>query len=116
MWKGTDEQGEVGYLSFDSVGYAMIIIQNDTLGGKKQTGSENKQVLTYQIDTNVTPITIDFIASLSDTKEELGRLLGIIEFINEKKMKIRLNFDTSERPKDFLPVGNIDTMLMEKYE
>lgn len=113
LWKGTD-QGQIGFLSLKENGYALFYLNNDSIGGEKFTENGIDAKMTYTIDYDSKPIKIDFIVARLDNNEELGRMLCIIEFIGESKMKIRLNFDNSPRPIDFLPIGNSDTIILEK--
>ena len=115
FWKGID-QGEIGFINITENGYALFIISNDSMGGEKFTVNGVQAKMTYTIDYNTQPIKIDFIVIRLDRNEEVGRLLGIIEFIGDTKMKIRFSFDNPTRPIDFMPEGNGDTIILEKVE
>ena len=116
LWKGIDDKGELGYLNLDEKGYTFLIIKGDTIGGEKfsQNGIEAK--MKYEIDYSTSPKKIDFIVTRTDNGQELGRLLGIIDFIGDDEMKIRFSFTKSERPKDFLPPDNDDTVILKKVK
>ena len=113
-WKGTDK-GMVGFISFNLQGYAVMVIEKDTIGGEEFIANGLKGKMTYLIDYNTNPKNIDIILTKIATKEEY-RLLGIIDFTGDSEMKIRLNFNSSERPKDFLPEGNDETIILEKVK
>lgn len=114
-WKANDH-GDIGFVKFNEDGYAFFISNNDTIGGAKFTQNGITAKLTYTIDYTTKPINIDLVITRLDTAAEFGRMTGIVEFIGETKMKIRLNMFNSKRPVDFLPEGNSDILIFEKVE
>jgi hypothetical protein len=115
FWKGV-ENGEIGYVKITENGFALFIIGSDSMGGEKFTVNGVDAKMTYRFDYNTKPIQVDFIVVRLDDNQEVGRLLGIVEFIGDTKIKIRFSFDNPERPIDFMPEGNSDTIILEKVE
>jgi len=115
IWKGADN-GQIGMLDFKQSGFVTLELNNEIIGGEKFSQNGIDAQLTYSIDYNSKPIKIDFIVSRLDTGKEVGRLLGIIEFIGDTRMKVRINFDNPVRPLNFKPEGNSDTIILEKVK
>jgi hypothetical protein len=114
-WRGNDRE-DIGCIKFTEKGYSFLIANNDTIGGESYLQNGIRAKLTYVIDYTSKPINIDFIVTRLNDNRELRRMVGIVEFIGETKMKIRLNTFNSKRPVNFLPEGNADTMVFEKVE
>ena len=97
-WTGED-QGEIGFLEFDSEGYAKFEINNETLGGEDFTIRDHKASLTYEVNRGADPIELDLII----TVENLGgvrSMLCIVEFVDEETMLLAMGFD-DKRPTTF---------------
>lgn len=115
LWKGTSD-GEVGYFELDSEGYAKITTDGETMGGKDFIVEDIHAKLTYTVDYSADPHPIDFILATVEDSEEFGRFIGIIQFISKDEMKIRIDFENTGRPTDFLPEGNENTILLKKVK
>lgn len=102
------------YIKFKENGQYQIFNQGDTMGGDSYKIKGEKAKLTYVIDYGTSPINIDIVFTSFKSGQEFGRLLGIISFINDTKIKIRFNYHGSIRPKDFLPNDNTDTGIFNK--
>jgi hypothetical protein len=111
-WEGTDG-GDTGSFTFDSLGYAYMTMQGITMGGPDYKDEGRIASLAYKIDYTTKPVSIDFILT-DKTHNSVSRMLAIIEFLSSTQMKIRLDFSGQSRPKDFLPEGNSDTMILTK--
>ena len=59
-WKGED-QSEIGYITFDEYGYALIEMEDMTVGGKEYVQDVQKFSLEYQVNYSVDPMPIDLI-------------------------------------------------------
>jgi len=97
-WIGED-QNEIGYLIFDSEGYAAFEINGQVMGGKEFIIKGKKGKMTYTVNYNTTPIEID----LKVTKIESGEsqsILAIAEFTDKDIMNFNLSFD-NVRPTEF---------------
>lgn len=84
------------------------------MGGENYVRNGEKIRVSYIIDYKTSPVSIDIVFSSENTGQEFGRLLGIVYFINYDKMKLRLNFGESGRPKDFLPAFSSDIFVLSK--
>jgi len=100
LWKGIDES-EVGFLGLESEGFAWFVIGQDTLGGADFEQGGHRARMTYEIDYEVSPKSIDFIVFSKDLNVELGRLPGIFEFLSKQQVRLSLNFSGNKRPEDF---------------
>jgi len=115
LWKGVD-RGEVGFLRLDDKGVAIFSFYDETLGGEDFMVNGVSAKLTYLVDSTKNPINLDFIVTNLDSNLELGRLLCIVEFIDDLKIKLRINFEGPVRPVNFMPVNNEETLILDKIE
>jgi hypothetical protein len=106
----------VSYFKFEKNGKCLIINPGDTMGGNSYKIKGEEAKLTYFIDYRTNPINIDIVFTSFKSGQEFARLLGIISFINDTKIKMRINFQDSVRPKDFLQAGNTDTNILIKIK
>jgi hypothetical protein len=113
--KWIDKAGqENGYFRLDSSGYAIIVLNNDTLGGKEFMINGHKASLAYEVDSISVPFKIDFIATDLDYNKEAGRLLGIFTFITKERIRLCVNFNGGDRPLDFSEKGKGETYILTK--
>ena len=97
-WKGED-QGEIGFISFDTEGYAAFEIEGQLMGGKEFYMNGQKGKMTYTINTKTSPIEVDFILTKVITSES-KKILGIAEFLDKDTMNFNMSFDAT-RPSEF---------------
>ncbi|MGV6832047.1 MAG: hypothetical protein ACWA5P_10880 [bacterium] len=97
-WIGDDEK-EIGYLNFDSEGYAFFEIQGQIFGGKEFIFDGKKGKMTYEINTETSPIELDLTVTKLESGEQ-KKLLCIVEFIDNDIMKFAISFET-KRPTEF---------------
>jgi hypothetical protein len=97
-WIGEDKK-EIGYLNFDSEGYAFFEYQGQILGGKEFVFNGKKGKMTYEINDKTNPIQVDLIVTKLDSGEQ-KKLLCIAEFINNDTMKFAINYE-EKRPTEF---------------
>ena len=76
-WIGED-QNQIGYLIFDSEGYAAFEIDGQVMGGKEFYMKGKKGKMTYTINYNTTPIEVDFTL----TKIESGESKKFLALLN----------------------------------
>jgi len=109
-WIGEDGK-EIGYLNFDSEGYAFFEFQGQIFGGKEFVFNGQKGKMTYEINSETKPIQVDFIV----TKLESGiqkKLLCIAEFIDDDTMKFAISFN-EKRPTGF---ESENTMMFKRIK
>jgi hypothetical protein len=97
-WIG-EENKDIGYLNFDSEGYAYFEIQGQIIGGKEFDMDGKKGKMTYEINSETNPIQVDFIATVLESGEE-KRLFCIANFIDNDTMEFAINFE-EKRPTEF---------------
>jgi hypothetical protein len=102
------------YYKFKENGLCEIITPDDTFGDDQYTVRGEKARLTYVIDYNTSPVTIDIVITSENSGQEFGRALGILLFINYDKIKLRMNSSESGRPQDFLPPFSPDILILNK--
>lgn len=90
---------KIGYLNFDSEGYAFFEIQGQIFGGKKFIYDGKKGKMTYEINTETNPIEVDLIVTKLESEKQ-KKLLCIAEFIDKDTMKFAITFD-DKRPTEF---------------
>jgi len=97
-WIVEDEK-QIGYLNFDSEGYAYFEIQGQIIGGKDFIKNGKKGSMTYEINSKTSPIQVDLIVTLLETKEQ-EKLLCIANFIDDDNMEFAIGFEET-RPTEF---------------
>ncbi|WP_179354537.1 hypothetical protein [Winogradskyella vidalii] len=97
-WIGED-QNEIGYIFFNTDGYAAFEIEGKTMGGEEFVMNGQKGKMTYTINYKTTPIEVDFTMTKLDSGESKN-ILGIIEFLDKDTMNFDMSFD-SKRPTEF---------------
>ncbi len=97
-WVGQDEN-EIGYLNFDSEGYAYFEMQGQIIGGKEFVRNGKKGSMTYEINSETNPIQVDLIVTLFESNEQ-KKLLCISNFIDDDTMKFAIGFE-GIRPTEF---------------
>lgn len=108
-WIGKDKK-EIGYLNFDSEGYAYFEIKGEILGGKDYVDNGEKGSMTYEINTETKPIQVDLILTMFESKEQ-RKLLCISNFIDDDTMEFAIGFE-GIRPTEF----NSENTLIFKRE
>jgi uncharacterized protein (TIGR03067 family) len=97
-WTGEDE-GQIGFITFDQEGYATFEIQGQVIGGKEFVMNGKKGKMTYEFNLNKNPIEIDLTITKLESNEQ-KKILCIAEFKDENNMIFASKFD-SERPTEF---------------
>ena len=106
LWTGEDK-GDVGFINFDTAGYAFFVVDEDTLGGRSFDMGGQLGYMKYTVDYSKTPHWIDFIMYTLDYDMEVGRILGIFEYDETGRMMLCLDFDSPARPGSFEEEGTI---------
>ena len=97
-WLGED-QSEIGYIVFNSEGYASFEIEGEVIGGKEFYMNGKKGKMTYTINDKTNPIQIDFTLTKTESGES-KKALAIAEFTDKNTLKFDISFDTN-RPSSF---------------
>ena len=97
-WIGEDEK-EIGYLNFDSEGYAYFKVQGQIMGGKEFVQNGKKGNMNYEINSETNPIQVDLIATMLESGKQ-KKLLCIAKFIDNDTMEFAINFE-EKRPTEF---------------
>lgn len=99
-WKATDHSGVKNKMVFSSDGYVSMTINGEFIDGKNFVVKEGKNkgqkgYLKYETDDSKTPLTMDIVASGVEKGKivEKGRLLAIVDFIDNDHLKINLSFN-----------------------
>ena len=78
-WIG-DDGSEIGYVIFDKDGYAAFETQGQVIGGKEFVMNGEKGTMTYEINTETTPIEIDLtVKKLSSGESRVIRCIAEFE-------------------------------------
>ncbi len=96
----SDDGYDVGYLILDEEGYATLKADGQVMGGKSAIVGGVEAYMLYEIDYDSSPIEIDFIIHNLADDEEMGRLKGIMRFIDDNSLKLVLGFK-GKRPESF---------------
>ena len=97
-WEGEDNK-EVGYITFDNEGYAAFEIQGQVFGGKEFDYEGKKGKMTYEVNTDVTPIEVDLVMTNLDNGDK--KIWSCIaNFIDDNTMEFAMGFNNI-RPTNF---------------
>ena len=91
-WTMTDYWNNESPLILSEDNYVSISINGEFIDGKNFVVQDGKKgELKYLINTDKSPVEIDLIAIMDN--EEKGRILGIIQLINDDEFLMTLSFD-----------------------
>ena len=108
-WEGTDSSGETAAVSFEKDGYAVLYMNGEVLGDKR----DQEPVVKYEIDYSRNPIWLDLVV-LNLAGKELGRMKSIVKFVADDKMIWRVGKDESARPTGFDDSDKENTVVLKK--
>lgn len=121
-WTATDFDGNVSTMIFTDDFFISMTIGTEVIDGKNfiVKGGKNdgqKGILKYELDTTSFPIKIDVVAFeiIDGVTNEKGRLLGILEFLNETEMRFNLNFENN-REFEFTEANAIGTLNLKRKQ
>ena len=99
-WIATDYDGNASRMIFSEDNYLSMTVNGTFVDGKNLEITEGpnkgiKNILKYELDESTSPIKIDLIATTidNDVSIEQGRILGIVEFLNNGEIRINLNLN-----------------------
>ena len=105
-WEAT-LKGEPGRFIFKDNSEADVII-----GGKPLNDDENIAIQ-YLLDPSTKPMSLDIVFACKCNPHEY-RLLTILEFLDDDKIKIRFDFQTGKRPEKFAGVDESNEVIFTK--
>ncbi|WP_111683070.1 hypothetical protein [Winogradskyella tangerina] len=109
-WVGEDGK-EIGYITFDSEGYATFEIQGQVFGGKEFVLDGKRGKMTYEIKDGTEPIEVDLIMTNLDNGD-VRTLSCIANFIDDNTMEFAMGF-SDKRPTDF---GGEDAIILKRVK
>jgi hypothetical protein len=83
------------------------------LGGKEFSQKGIKAMMTYHVDYNAKPYTIDLVITKLEDHKEVGRIVGIFDFPGKNQMKLKINFE-KVRPEDFSDETDFNTIILTR--
>lgn len=110
-WEGVDRTGKPGAFHFFEDGNVVLIIDGKPLGGPESGGLG---MLRFTVDYQKDPIELDIIG-VDPSGAEQGKILMIVQFITDSKIKIRTYFNDI-RPDSFDEETIDDTIVLERAE
>lgn len=110
-WEGIDRTGKPGAFQFFGDGSVNLIIDGRPLGGP-DTGGLGR--LRFSADYGKDPIELDIIG-VDPAGAESGKILMIVRFVTDSKIKIRTFFNDT-RPDNFDEETIDDTIVLERVE
>ncbi len=113
-WRGTDSKGNKGVLILGENQKFLFKMNNDSLKSDHVEPDGRKVMLRYDIDYTRVPIWLDFVFYDKATNKEERRLKGIVQFVTDNKMMLRVNF-SGKRDSVFDPEDSDHTIMLEKY-
>ena len=114
IWEGADNHGSVGAIEMDEDGYASFTINNQQFGGREFDKNGVLVKLVYEIDYMADPIALVLILKEVSNDMELNRLNGILTFIDEDTIKVRIDFSGNREIRDFESENGNDVILLKR--
>ena len=108
-WEGIDHTGKLGAFQFFEDGSIILIIDGRPLGGPDPNSLGR---LTYTADFSKDPVKLD-ILGIDSIGGEHGKILMIVRFLTNDKIKIRTYFN-DVRPKNFDEETIDDTIILDR--
>lgn len=113
-WEGYDGE-QVSQFHFLLDDRMFVIYDKDTIGLKPYQRFGEKVVMYYTINYQTTPYEVDFIIEQVDGEKEVGRIKGIMDFVNDKRCKILMNDEPGgERPVTFDDLPKHKTLFLDR--
>jgi hypothetical protein len=110
VWTGIDDGGECNSLVFYADGSAALMLEGKLcIDGKSLDGT-----LTWKIDRTKNPIHLDLIATKDNG--ETQPLLFILEFMSDKKIRVKLSDNMIARPISFSDGDSGKQIVLHKEE
>lgn len=110
-WEGVDRTGKPGAFHFFEDGNVVLIIDGKPLGGSDSGGLGS---LRFSADYQKDPIELDIIG-VDSSGTEHGKILMIVKFVTDNKIKIRTFFNDT-RPNNFDEETIDDTIVLDRVE
>ena len=104
-WSGLDENNENGTFVFDADGYATMIKNGQSMGGKEFEMKGIKASMKYKIDKSSNPIKFDIIV-LALKSKEVKSMKMLLKFIDNNTIKLASDFNET-RPLSFTKANSI---------
>lgn len=99
-WKTKGKNTSLKVINFGSEKTFMMVMGNDTFGGKNYKDNGNAATLTYSVDFSVKPAHLNLIITeIESQKKTVAKCLLMV--IKPNVIKIAFNFGEGERPKNF---------------
>jgi hypothetical protein len=92
-WKTIINHDEIGF-SFDTLGFASMKSDGQTIGGEIFLMDGKKYYMKYNTNLSTKPYQLDLILFDYQSKKELRRMIAIFNFIDDSKIQICLNKPT----------------------
>lgn len=100
-WQNNDN-GDIGYVKFNAEGYAWFIINNTPQGGPSFTLDGEQCKMTYTVNYDAVPHTVDFIITSLESGQVVEKQLGIFAFKTDyQTMYLCLDLYRRNRPTTF---------------
>lgn len=104
-WTGIDNNNDKGSFVFDFEGYATIIKEGESMGGKEFEMQGIKACMKYKIDYSSTPIKFDIVVTALKTKESRSMKM-LLKIEDDNTIKLASDFNET-RPKNFTKENTI---------
>lgn len=89
----------------------------ETFGGENYVVDGVKYKVKYEMDYSKKPIWLDIVYYKEENNEETGRIMYLIEFLTENKMRLAsTNSPTERRPKTFEDTNNIPPVVLNRVD
>ena len=113
-WAGTDKTEKTASFIFDKTHHLTMIMDGKVMSGVEHEENGKKVAIKYELDETKKPIWLDFVFYIDGVREDAKTAKGIIRFISDTKIEMRMDFDSHTRFDKFDPKDKDNTIILTK--
>ncbi|MBL7810984.1 MAG: hypothetical protein JNL57_02075 [Bacteroidetes bacterium] len=109
-WQVTNQE-ESSLFFFNPDGYAGMVYESDTIGGKEYDIEGVKYAMKYKVNYKTKPMQMDLLIYKKATMQLVNTMPAIFEFLPTGGMKLMINYSENKRPAFFMQES---TLLLDR--
>lgn len=113
-WKGTDKTGKSASFILDKTNHLTMVMDGKVMSGLEHEVNGRKVEIKYEFDESKKPIWLDFVFYFDGVRDDSKTAKGIIRFISDSKIELRMDFDSNLRFEKFDPRDKENTIMLTR--
>lgn len=114
-WKGVSKDGTATDLVLDPDKYALMKVNDQSIGGSNFIIKGKKAEMKYEIDETKEPDWIDLVVLEKGSSNEISRVKGIVKFLSADRIELRMAYN-GERHTAFDSSDAATTMQLDRVK